>query len=860
MKYYCNEKDIVIKKFSSDEKCGLTSEQVNKNLNIYGKNVLPSKKKDSWIKIFFKGFLDPIVLLLLFTILFSLFIHEYVDAITIGFIILIDLVMGTIQEVRANETADSLAKLIKYNVKVIRNSEELEIDSSELVPGDIVLLESGNEISADMRLLETYNLQVDEAVLTGESVNIYKNSDVLGEDTVLSDRRNMVYAGTVVTKGRAKAIVVNTGINTEVGLIAKTVNNMKEEKSPLTIRMNKFSKQITMLIIVVAIILFIILYIKRVPFNEMVLSVIALSVSAMPEGLPLALTMALTITSNAMSKKNVITKKLNYVESLGSCTVIATDKTGTLTVNEQTAKLISIGDKDYEVSGIGYNFDGEIKNINDDIKKLCLHGLLNNEANIIKEKKEYNYYGDSIDIAFMVLANKAHVNGNEYKVFKRIPYESENKYSAVFYEYEDKTYCTVKGSFEKIIEFCNISKDEEKILKKKNDSLANMGYRVIALASGHVNKNLEINNLKFEGMVSFIDPIRKEVNEAIKKCSEAGIRVIMITGDHPLTAAHIAKDLGLINDNSEVATGVELNDNLGNINEFIKTKNVFARVTPMDKLNIVNALKENGEFVAVTGDGVNDAPAIKSANLGISMGSGTDVAKETASMIITDDNFASIVKGIELGRCAYSNIRKVCYFLLSCGLAEVLFFTLSIICDLPMPLIAIQLLWLNVVTDGLQDFALSFEKPEKKIMKEAPRNANESLFDKMLFREIMVSGLTIGLVVFFVWVYLVRIRNIDLTLARGYIMMLMVFIQNIHALNCRSETNSIFNVSFKDNPFIILVILGTILLQVVIMNIPFLRTFLEVDAVPFIHVISLFSFSLIILIVMEIYKLIKKRQ
>ena len=881
-KYYALTSDKTLEKLESSLE-GLSDTEVNIRKEKYGLNVLPHKKQDSILKIFFKQILNPIIILLIITIIFSVIIGEYIDAFAIIFIVLLDLCLGTFQEWRAEKNALSLQDLIKYKVKVIRDGIKKEIDSEEIVIGDIVLLESGDKISADMRILEQSNLQVDESVLTGESVNVYKNANVLSEDAILAERKNMVYAGCSIVTGRAKCVVTAIGINTEVGKIANQVTTMEEEKSPLTIRMEKLSKQISMLVIIVAVIIAAILMFKDVPGSEIFLSVIALSVSAMPEGLPLALTMALSITSNKMAKKNVICKKLNSVESLGSCTVIATDKTGTLTVNEQTAKKISLpGNIECDIEGVGYNFEGKVNynpNNEKQIQLLTMLGSLNNEANIEKKGVVYKYFGDSIDVALKVLGKKMDVNLDEYEILGRIPYESENKYSAVFYRFEDKVYCAVKGSQETIINFSdrmkvngNVIPIDKDMLNNQNELLAKDGYRVISFAYGKVENFQEkdfyskedIPNLTFIGMVSFIDPVREEVKGAISECRDAGIKVIMITGDHPLTALSIAKDLSLAENESQVATGDKLEDyfNKGEMifDEYIKDKTVFARVTPIDKLNIVNSLKRRGEFVAVTGDGVNDAPAIRSANIGIAMGSGTDVAKETASMIIVDDNFKSIVSGVKLGRTAYSNIRKICYLLLSCGLAEVLFFVLSIIFNLPMPLVAIQLLWLNLVTDGLQDFALSFEKSEEGIMKQKPLRSKESIFNKELLSEVLLSGLVIGLIVFFVWVYLLKGVSMEINLARGYIMALMVFMQNIHVINCRSERQSAFNISLKSNPLVIFTIVCSIILQIIVMEVPVLSKFLQAATVPYSHMIYLFAFAAIVFVVMEVYKLIRYKE
>lgn len=877
-KYYLINKNDVIGEFKSNLDVGLSNDEIEKRQKKYGLNVLPRKEGDSFIKIFFKGILDPIVILLLFTIVLSLIIGEYIDSIVIFFIVLLDLLLGAISEYQANKNALGLMNLIHYDTMVIRNGIKKRIDSSELVPGDIVFLESGDKISCDMRIIESSNLEVDESILTGESVSVFKNSNIIDKEVSVSERCNMLYAGTTVTKGRGVAIVVACGIHTELGSIATGVMEIKEEKSPLMIRINKLSKQITLLILVVALIIFVVLLIKGFPITDIFMSVVALSVSAMPEGLPLALTMALTITSGKMIKNNVIVKKLYYVEALGSCSVIATDKTGTLTVNEQTAKVLLLPNGNtYEVSGVGYKNNGEVLKVDLEnkslIDKIILNGKLNNEA--IKDKKNH-YYGDSIDKAFKILGEKAHIYSDEYVELKKIPYESENKYSALFYQYNGNNYCTVKGSIDVILSFCDFMEIDgkkvpidKKILNKQNEELAEKGYRVIALASSKIGKMVnkeyydksDIPSLCFLGMVGFIDPVRSDVVGAIKKCHVAGIKVLMITGDHPKTAYNIAKELDISNNYSEVVTGDMLNNYKDDksFDNYIKDKKVFARVTPHDKLRIVESLKRMGDFVAVTGDGVNDALAIRSSNIGISMGSGTDTAKEVSSMIIVDDSFKSIVSGIEFGREAYANIRKVCFFLLSCGLAEVLFFLLSIIFNLPMPLVAIQLLWLNLVTDGFQDLALSYESEDGDNMKKPPINRNENIFNKKLFKEILVSGGYIGILVFVTWYFLIKKVNMPINLARGYIMALMVFIQNIHVFNCRSEDKSSFTIPLKNNPFIVFTVFLSIILQILVMEIPFLSTFLKTEPVPYHHMFILFNIGLTVLIVMEIYKLLQKK-
>ena len=866
--YYSMNIDEVYKKLQTSGD-GLSSREALKRLQKYGTNELPKKKPDGIFKIFIRELIDPIILLLIVAIVASLIVGEVIDALAIVFIIGIDLIMGTVQEKKASNTAEALSNLVKEKVKVQRDNKEILVDSTELVIGDYVYLESGDKISADLRIIESHNFTVDESILTGESLAVEKNSKSLkSKDFAVTSQTNMLFAGTSVVTGRARAIVVHTALDTEIGKIASTINNTKEEKSPLTIRVEKFSKQITLLITIISIMIAIILTTKNVPLNDILLSVVALGVSAMPEGLPLALTMALTIASNKMAKHKVVAKKLRSVESLGSSTVIASDKTGTLTVNEQTAKKILLpNDLEYLITGSGYSKNGSVTGEKIEYaKELALLGVLNNEAKFSNEEK----IGDSIDIAFLVLGEKMKVKSKDIEILETIPYESINKFSAVFYKKNNEIYCTIKGSVEVVMSFCNrinLKKDFDlNKLNLQNENLAKDGYRVIAIANGKIDEKSnystnDIKNLKFMGMVGFIDPIRTEVVPAIKKCSTAGIKVLMITGDHPLTAFKIAKDLKLTNNYDEVTTGLEVESFLQKgekeFDKFVRSKKVFSRVTPIEKLEIVESLKRQDEFVAVTGDGVNDAPALRAANIGIAMGSGTDIAKETAKMIVIDDNFKSIVNGVLEGRVAYSNIRKIIYFLISNGIAEVLFFTLSIILNLPMPLVAIQLLWLNVVTDGIQDFALSFEKAEKDIMKEKPRDPKESLFDKNLIEEIIVSGISIGLIVFGLWFYLLKVINMEVSSARGYVMALMIIIQNIHAFNCRSERRSAFTVPLNSNLIFLFGVLGSVLLGIAVMEVDCLSLFLKTTSIPISNLLGLSLLGLVILVVMEFYKKIK---
>lgn len=879
--YYKYEVEDLLKELGTSEE-GLSSKEVVERNKLYGKNTLPKGKKKNVFQIFLEQFRSPIVYIMFIAGILSIIGNEYVDAFAIMFIVLVDAVVGTIQEFQASKEAESLQKLIQVKCKVVRDGKERMVNSEDLVVGDIMILESGNKISADARIITSLNLNVDESILTGESLPREKDSLPIKEDKSMQDVDNMLFAGTNIVKGRCTAVVVAIGAETEIGKISTKVMEDDEEKTPLTIRMEKLTKQITVMIVVIAIIIIVLMLVKGNEITEVFTSVVALSVSALPEGLPLALTLALTIGSYRMSQKNVIVKKLTAVESLGSCTVIASDKTGTLTVNEQTAKKIVLpSGKSFDIDGSGYNGIGKVHTNDDaDIKEameIAKLGVVNNEASLKQVGDTWTSFGDSVDIAFLALGEKLNLD-SYYTELKKVPYESEKKYSAVFYKENNITYCTVKGSLEKVLSFCDamtVDGEEKpldiKKINKQNEELAKDGFRVIAVAKSRKIKKVplkdeildeDIPKLSFVGLVAFIDPIRLEAVDAVKACKKAGIKVVMITGDHPLTAFAIARNLGLTEDENEVTNGEELDKYIEDeqaLDKFVKSKKVFTRVTPLQKLAIINSYKRQGEFVAVTGDGVNDAPAIKSANIGVAMGSGTDVAKEASNMIVIDDNFNSIVQGIEEGRNAYSNIRKVAYFLLSCGISEVLFFVLSLAFNMDAPLVAIQLLWLNLVTDGLQDIALSFEREEESVMNEKPRNPKESVFNKLMFEEVLLSGISIGLIIFITWVVLINIR-VDVDTARGYIMTLMVFIQNVHVLNCRSETLSIFKLRKNKNRFVIFSILSAIFLQIFILYVPFFRTVLKVNSIGFTGIIYMFLLSLPIILLMEVFKLIRRKE
>ena len=843
--WYEDIKDV-LEKLNSNEN-GLNDKEVEQRLNINGKNEIPKGKKNTIFNIFIEQFKSPIIFILIIAAIFSIITNSRADCIFILVVILINAIIGTFQEWNSEKSASKLQNMIKIKSKVLRNNKLQEINSEEIVIGDIIELESGDKIPADLRLIESKNLNIDESILTGETDNKHKDVEVLDKDTTLAERTNIAYAGTIVTSGRGKGVVISTGKDTEFGKVAENVLLSENTKSPLVIKMEKFSKQISIGFVCLAIMLSIILYLKNYTIVEIFSVVIALTVSAIPEGLTIAMTIVLSIASTKMAQKKVIVKKLNAVESLGSCTVIATDKTGTLTANEQTAKKILLPTDDTAyIKGIGYNDIGQMEfdeNIRNEIKEIATMGVINNEATLKVENNKWFHSGDAIDIAFLAMGLKFPVEDIP-NVDYRIEYEPSLKYSAVFFEEQNNIYVTVKGAPEKVIDFCeymNINGKDEKINKeeiiKQNEILAKEGYRVIGIArlrKRKIEKRQEyieedIKELTFLGLVGFVDPIREGVTEAINMCKTAGITTIMLTGDQKNTAEAIGERLSI--------------------------NQIYSRVTPMEKLQIVNELKEKQEFVAVTGDGVNDSPALKAANIGIAMGSGTDIAKETGNMIIADDNFSTIVKGVEEGRKAYNNIRKVIYLLLSTGFSEIILFVLSIIFNLPIPLIAIQLLWLNLISNGIQGDALAFEKDCEDVMKKKIKK--QTIFDKLMIQEIAISSIVMAIIEFGFYVYLYKVKNYDITLIRTYLLTLMVFMENIQIFNCRSEKISIFKISGQNNQFLIFSILITSLIQLFIIRIDKLANFFKLTTISIEHAGMLFLFTIPLIIVMEIFKKVK---
>ncbi len=861
---------------------GLDEAEVARRLQFYGPNTLPAKAPPTIWSILLHQALNPLIFILLVAAVASLAIGEGADALFILIVIALNSGLGAYQEHQAEKSAASLQNLLKIRARVRRGGREQEIPSEEVVPGDIVLLESGSKVPADLRLLQTNGLAADESFLTGESVAAEKTVGRIAADTAIGDRRNMAFAGSTVTSGRGLGIVVGTGAETQVGIIAETVSQSESAKPPLVLRMDRFVRHVSVLVLAVSIGLALLLGLQGLDAASIFFLVVALAVAAIPEGLPVALTVALSLATRRMSRRNVIVRRLTAVESLGSCTVIASDKTGTLTVNQQTARRVVLPDgQAFVITGEGYNGDGQISTPNgatvpppdlERLRRLAEPAILANEASLGKTDQGWTHYGDAMDVAFLAMGFKLGLDPEPVRtraaIGETIPYESERKFSAAFYAGDGGRRAAAKGAVETILGFCRrmmgrdgpVDLDREGI-ERQAEQMARDGLRVLAVADGEAGEAL--SDLVFCGLVGFIDPLRPEAAEAVQTCKAAGIRVIMITGDHPSTAGAIARELRLADAEEPVVTGRDLSEagtpDSPVFEKRVTSTHVFARVSPTQKLEIVDVLIRSGEFVAVTGDGVNDAPALRRANIGVAMGSGTDVAKEVGSMIVADDNFASIVAGVEEGRFAYDNVRKVIYLLVSTGAATVLMVIAAVILGLPIPLLAVQLLWLNVVTNGIQDVALAFEGGEPGAMTRRPRRPEETIFDRQMISQTLVSGLFIGVLAFFYWYWLVALRAMAVDAARNSVLLLMVLLQNVHVFNCRSESISAFRIPFSRNTVLIFGVLAAQGIHILSMYLPFMQSILGTAPVAFGQWSGTLAMALGLLAVMEGFKWVKRR-
>lgn len=826
-------------KFNSSEN-GLSNEKAEQLLHDYGFNELKEKEKASAFKIFLRQFSSPLVWLLLVAMFISLLIKEIPDAVIIGLIVLLNALLGFHQEYRAEKLIQLLQKLVSSKAKVLRNHFPVKIDSKYLVPGDILLLETGDKIPADARLIEVHELETQEATLTGESQPVTKIINALPKETILADQKNRVYATTIVSRGRGKAVITATGMNTEVGKIAALIEESAEKLTLLQKKLRSLGNILTLGVLIIAAITFITGILFGNKITTMIITAIALAVAAIPEGLPAIITIALSQGVQKMMHRNALVRRLPSVETLGSVNVICTDKTGTLTHNEMTVTKLWANQKKYQVTGSGYEAKGDffLEGLGqklsklEEIKPLLKIGMFCNNTSFTFKKTKKEVVGDPTEAALLVSAEKAGLKLKELEKketrIKEIPFTSERKLMTTIYQNEKYKFSYTKGAPEILLEKCDrillngslfkLDRTTKQEILKQNKLFAQQALRVLGFAYNDKFSNTKDveQRMIFVGLQAMIDPPREGVKKSIQTSLQAGIRVIMITGDHLDTAKAIAQELGI---KGEAISGQEL-DKI-NLDQNIEHINIFARVNSSHKLKIIQALKKKKNIVAMTGDGVNDAPALKKADIGIAMGlTGTDVAKEASDLILTDDNFASIVNAVEEGRRIFDNIRNCVHYLLSSNIGEVLVIFLAALFGLPLPLTPIQILWINLITDGAPATTLSVDPPEPNLMKRKPRNARENI----LSREIGFSSLLLGAIIalftlILFWLY----QGTSLLKAQTIAFTSLIIFEIVRLHQIRSKQK----LSLFSNRWLILALLVSFLLQIIILYTP-LATFFKV--------------------------------
>lgn len=874
---------------------GITHEEAKKRLEKYGPNELKEEAKQSMLSKIMEQFKDFLIIILIIAAIISFAVGERIDAVVIIAIVIVNAALGIYQEGKAEKSLEALKKMAAPSAKVLRNGTVEIIPSSNIVPGDVVVLETGDIIPADLRLIESSNLKVEEASLTGESVPVEKDAHItFDKDVALGDRVNMAYSSTIVSYGRGKGIVVGTGHDTEIGKIATMIQTIEDESTPLQKKLDQLGKVLGIVVIGVSIVVFGVGLFYGTGLLDMFMTSISLAVAAIPEGLAAIVTIVLALGMNRMVQRNAIVKKLLSVETLGTTTYICSDKTGTLTQNEMTVVKAYTDNKIINVSGTGYEPKGkftigdeEISNPTEsiNINTLLSIGILCSDAKLTKTDEGYKILGDPTEGSLVTLAEKAGIKQEEINSrFPRVaelPFDSDRKMMTTFHEsfIPGKVVSFTKGAPDILInksssiylngEIMPFTDDLKKKVLDINSQFSREALRVLALAFRQYDslpdeittESIE-RDLIFVGLVGMIDPPREEAKEAIKKCKTAGIHTVMITGDYKDTAFAIAKQLGMAEREDQAMMGQEL-DGLTDeqLREVVKEKRVYARVSPEHKVRIVEALKANGEIAAMTGDGVNDALALKKADIGISMGiTGTDVAKNTADVILTDDNFASIVAAVEEGRIIYSNIKKFVFFLLSCNIGEVLIVFLSIILGYKVPLLAIQLLWLNLVTDSFPALALGMEKGDPEIMDIPPRDPNEPILDKEMVKALIVQSISISAAVLGSYIWGMKTYGTEnLIYARTITFTTLITAELLRAYSSRSLTHSIFKIGVFSNKTMTLSTLVSFLLLLVVLYVPFLQPIFETYAVGLKEWGMIIVFSFIPLVISELYKAIRDR-
>ena len=811
-------KEEVLKKLKTNLRTGLSEEEVVFRRSKYGKNKLEEKKKETLMIKFFKQFNDFMIIILILASVVSAGVsylqgeNDYIDSVIIIAIVILNAIMGVVQEAKAEKSIEALKQMTPPKAKVIRNNgESKEINAEELVPGDIIVLEAGNYLPADCRLLESHNLKIEESSLTGETEGVLKDADMIAKkDVALGDMKNLAFMTSIVVNGIGKAVVTEIGMNTKVGKIANMIIEDKEPETPIQKKLAQVGKILGLVCLAICVLIFIIGMIKKIDPIEMFMTSVGLAVAAIPEGLPAIVTIVLSIGVTKMAKNNSIIRKLPAVETLGSSKVICSDKTGTLTKNQMTVV--------------------ETKTNNSTTDFLLELGSMCTDCDIIYDKNKLIVKGEPTETAIVEGALKQNKNKNDlYKIMPRvneIPFDSNRKMMTTIHKIENKYRIITKGAPDVLLDRCNLSNEKKNKILLENDKMASRALRVIAIAYKDVKvlpAKIEScfieNGLNFVGLIGMIDPPREGVKEAVNICKKAGIKTVMITGDHITTAKAIAKELNILGKYDKAITGQEL-DKIPKekLEKEIKDYSVFARVTPEHKVKIVKAWQKTGAVVAMTGDGVNDSPALKRADIGIAMGkNGTDVAKNASDMILTDDNFVTIVKAVKQGRNIYDNIKKAIHFLIATNIGEIVTIFMGLVLGLKSPLLAIQLLWINLVTDSFPAIAIGLEPPEKDIMTRKPVDSKKGIFTDGLWNKIIIEGIMLGMLTLVA--FSIGNKYYGLEVGRTMAFVALGVLELIHSFNIKSD-ESIFKVGIFENKFLIGSFILGVFIQTIVVLVP----------------------------------------
>jgi Ca2+-transporting ATPase len=887
-KFHHLHSDDVIKLLETSKQ-GLSEKEVIARIAIFGKNEIPDQQKRSYLELFIKQFKSLLLLILFFAALISYLTGHTVDTYVILAVILVNALIGFFQEIKAEQAVASLRSMVVSTAKVIREGNKQNIKAAELVPGDIIVLEEGDCIPADARIIYSKNVRAIEAPLTGESVPVEKSNVIMPENAVLADRKNMLWKGTFIAGGYALAAVTGTGMRTALGDIASSLKSIKGQLTNFQKKTNKLARQMAVIAILSSVLLFTVgFFFQDYNWDELLLVAIAAMVSSIPEGLPAVLAIVLAIGANRMSRRKVIIREFTATETLGAVTTIVTDKTGTLTQNTLTVRKVALVDgHDWEISGEGWipigNFikKGTVDDIDDEIglkALLQIAGISNNsEIKHDTDKNRYELIGDPTEGALLVLARKSGiVNLNNKKETKidDLPFNSEIKMRATLSDVNGERMLLVVGAPEKVLQaskrFIQKNGTESELNEAKTQSIRNQiedwsneAMRVIALAYKKTDADIiqieDLEDLCFAGITGMIDPPRPDAREAVMKCRSAGIRVIMATGDHINTGIAIAKATGIIDENEKDIKACTEAQLLGldekEFEQVVMSTNVFARLTPNMKLRIAETLQKNGELIAMTGDGVNDAPALKKADVGVAMGiMGTDVARDASSVVLADDNFATIVNAIEEGRIVFKNSRQTSFFLLTTNFAEIITLVTAIIAGLPIPLTATQILWLNLVTDGVGDKTLATERMHGDVLSEKPVKKDEPILNKeiipfLLINAVVMTILTLGAFKFF-------LPEGELK-ARSAAFITMAFCQLYNIFNMRSIKQSMFKIGFFTNKYVNIGLVISIIIQVIIVEVPFFERLFHFAPISFFEFILLAGLASLVLVFGEVYKYLK---